>query len=235
MEAEGSMPTTVLLVSPNRLLNITLSSVVQDELELSCELCGLKRLRSLGQEACENPEISAYLLLMDYLGYRADVVCQAIREFQELASPVHRVSALFNVPRGIGIEHRVLALGARGVFYDDFDLQLFKKGVIGLLEGDIWFPRKILFEHIQHNVQTARSSEWPNNGGSSLTPREEEILLMIASGRTNAEIAGELSISSSTVKTHVYNIFQKVGVTNRIQAALWTAKNLGSGERVDLE
>lgn len=59
-----------------------------------------------------------------------------------------------------------------------------------------------------------------------LTPREIEILTMVASGAKNEEIANELYISPNTVKTHIYNIFKKINVPNRLQAALWAVKNL---------
>lgn len=61
---------------------------------------------------------------------------------------------------------------------------------------------------------------------SILTQREVEILTHVAVGATNEEIADKLCISPHTVKTHVYNICKKVGAPNRLQAALWAAKNL---------
>jgi DNA-binding CsgD family transcriptional regulator len=48
---------------------------------------------------------------------------------------------------------------------------------------------------------------------------------MVASGATNEQISDRLFLSRHTVKTHVYNIFKKINVTNRLQAALWAAKN----------
>ena len=51
-----------------------------------------------------------------------------------------------------------------------------------------------------------------------LTPRESEVLQLVARGRTNAEIAQDLFISVNTVKRHLNNIFMKLGVTTRIQA-----------------
>ncbi|MFH1935680.1 MAG: helix-turn-helix transcriptional regulator [Pseudomonadota bacterium] len=59
-----------------------------------------------------------------------------------------------------------------------------------------------------------------------LTPREVEILTMMATGATNANIADKLCISPHTVKTHIYNIFKKIDVPNRLQASLWATKNL---------
>lgn len=62
---------------------------------------------------------------------------------------------------------------------------------------------------------------------SSLTQREREILDLIAAGFSNKKIAAELFISPHTVKTHLHNIFKKINVKRRLQAALWAAQNLG--------
>jgi DNA-binding NarL/FixJ family response regulator len=56
---------------------------------------------------------------------------------------------------------------------------------------------------------------------SDLTPREREVLRLIASGRANKEIAAQLGISERTVKTHISNIFSKLELTDRTQAALF--------------
>jgi len=53
-----------------------------------------------------------------------------------------------------------------------------------------------------------------------LTPREEQILSLVASGKTNGQIAKEIFLSEKTVKTHVSNILMKLGVHDRTQAAL---------------
>ena len=54
-----------------------------------------------------------------------------------------------------------------------------------------------------------------------LTEREEEVLVTLARGRTNAEIADELHISISTVKTHLGSIMGKLGARNRVEMAMW--------------
>ena len=57
-----------------------------------------------------------------------------------------------------------------------------------------------------------------------LTRRETEILQRIADGKTNTQIAGELDISFETVKEHVQNALQKIGVSDRTQAAVWAVQ-----------
>lgn len=64
------------------------------------------------------------------------------------------------------------------------------------------------------------------NMEAPLTPREIEILEQIAQGASNREIAEGLFISHHTVKTHLHNIFQKINVNGRLQAALWAARHL---------
>jgi DNA-binding CsgD family transcriptional regulator len=61
---------------------------------------------------------------------------------------------------------------------------------------------------------------------NALTPRQVEIVALVAVGATNDEIADRLRISPHTVKTHLYQVFKKINVPNRMQAALWAAKNL---------
>ena len=64
--------------------------------------------------------------------------------------------------------------------------------------------------------------------GEMLTKREEEILLMVACGHDSRGISDKLSISSHTVKTHIYNIYGKINVNNRLQAVLWAANRLST-------
>ncbi len=75
-------------------------------------------------------------------------------------------------------------------------------------------------------LEKGREDRILRNEESLLTSREMEILTLISVGAKNEEIADKLFISPNTVKTHIYNIFKKIGVPNRLQAALWAAKNL---------
>ena len=65
---------------------------------------------------------------------------------------------------------------------------------------------------------------------SSLTPRELEILQLIVDGHTNQQIARTLGISEKTVKTHCSRLFQRLGVSDRTQAAVWAMRNLPNNQ-----
>ncbi len=131
--------------------------------------------------------------------------------------------ALFNVSHDQGIEKLAAYEGVRGVFYQDDSLEALQKGVPAILKGEPWFSRETLLKGLQELRPAAELLEFT---GTSLSPRESEILLLLASGLTNDEIAEELHISSHTVKNHISKIYQKIEVTNRLQAAMWAKKYL---------
>jgi DNA-binding NarL/FixJ family response regulator len=63
------------------------------------------------------------------------------------------------------------------------------------------------------------------NGGVELTSRERDVLLLVIEGLANKQIARRLQISEKTVKGHLTNLFQRIGVSDRTQAALWAERN----------
>jgi DNA-binding CsgD family transcriptional regulator len=133
------------------------------------------------------------------------------------------LAALFNLKHGLGIELEALRHRVRGFFYEDESLARLLKGVRLVLGGETWLSREILVEVALNGKGKILSTA---QGKSGLSPREVEILAMIASGANNKTISEKLFISENTVKTHLYRIFKKIDVPNRLQAALWAANHL---------
>jgi LuxR family transcriptional regulator of csgAB operon len=131
--------------------------------------------------------------------------------------------AVFNLIRGLRIEEELVTRGVRDVFYANALPDHVQKGIHGLLEGDIWISREIMSRFIPETGEAKRLSA---NEGSVLSKREIEILGLVAKGAINTEIAETLFISRHTVKSHLYNIYKKIKVTNRLEAALWANENL---------
>ena len=125
--------------------------------------------------------------------------------------------------RGKGFEKESIDRGIRGVFYVNEPLEVFAKGVNAIFSGEMWYPRKMISQCLLESKSSFRSSV---NSTAMLTTREKQILIEMASGSSNQEIADALFISLHTVKTHIYNIYKKINVTNRLQAMLWAAKYL---------
>jgi LuxR family transcriptional regulator, positive regulator of biofilm formation len=130
--------------------------------------------------------------------------------------------ALFNMMNGRSIERRAFMRGVSGFFYRQDSLAVVLKGIDALLQGEAWIPHRLLTELTLGRRNGAR----PEQEETSLTKRELDVLALIAGGASNEQIGDKLCISPHTVKTHVYNVFKKLQVPNRLQAALWAEKNL---------
>jgi len=169
------------------------------------------------------------LILLDCQGSSPAVLWPKIREISEVDSD-HFMTALFNVASKHQIRNELVSCGVRGVFFDNDPLTNLSKGVSAILNGEFWFSRELLVKCLFNSREPGdeiRLAEAAADGAASLlTLREKEILIMIASGVSNRKIAAFLGISTNTVKTHVYNIFSKINVPNRLQATLWAAKYL---------
>ncbi len=131
--------------------------------------------------------------------------------------------ALFNFSSEIDIRKDAVDKGVRGVFFKNDSPELIVKGINSIFCGELWFPRGLMTRFLLDSGKPPQDS---SPGNSALSTRESEILTHIAAGMSNHEIADKLCISVHTVKTHLYNIFKKINVPNRLQAALWAARNL---------
>ena len=134
-----------------------------------------------------------------------------------------QIIAFFNVDPDEQIEEEAMLRGVRGIFYVSEALGMLAKGVQAILNGEMWYSRKTMSKCL---LETNRNSLVPHDAAVELTHRETEILIEIASGASNSDIAKKLFISPHTVKTHIYNIYKKINISNRLQATLWVAKHL---------
>lgn len=131
--------------------------------------------------------------------------------------------AIFNLIYGTGVEKIALGKHITGFFYKNDNLDMVLKGIEKILKGDIWISRDILTEFAFTNIEQKLYYIQQN---TNLTQREIEILKLLSIGVTNEEIAEKTFITLNTVKTHLYNIYKKIKVKNRLQAIFWADKNL---------
>lgn len=132
---------------------------------------------------------------------------------------------LFNLRKDTGVELEAVEYGVRGFIYEDDNLEQMLRCISGVLRGEIWLSRKDMSAYIRSKSLPGKNGRGPALD-SQLTHRETEILGMLAAGNSNQEIGEALYISRHTVKTHVYNIYKKIDVSDRLQAALWATKHL---------
>ena len=116
--------------------------------------------------------------------------------------------------------HGALRAGARGFLLKDSGSDLLAQAIRAAANGDALIAPSVTVRLLEAFAGSNRSST-PAQPIDPLTSREEEVLLTVAQGRTNAEIAADLHISLSTVKSHLASLMGKLGARNRVEIAMW--------------
>ncbi|MDF2530735.1 MAG: DNA-binding response regulator [Clostridia bacterium] len=115
-----------------------------------------------------------------------------------------------------------MQIGATGYILKDSDSATLYKAIRDAYNGESYIQPKLAAELVKEFNKPKGVKIKPEN---ELTQREYEVLMLIAEGHNNKEIAEELFISEKTVKNHVSNIFRKINVSDRTQAAIYAFKN----------
>jgi DNA-binding NarL/FixJ family response regulator len=112
-----------------------------------------------------------------------------------------------------------LRAGAKGFLLKDAGPELLVQAVHAAADGDALIAPRVT-GRLLAALATTRSETAPEPA-EPLTAREEDVLVTVARGRTNAEIAADLHISLSTVKTHLSSLMTKLGARNRVELVMW--------------
>jgi DNA-binding NarL/FixJ family response regulator len=124
----------------------------------------------------------------------------------------------------------VLKAGARGYCHRDIDGPLLGKATDVVLKGEIWVGRKLI-PHLLEELTALteqRRRETPKRSDDRLgrvTPRERQIVDLLSAGASNKEIAKRLNVTERTVKAHLTTIFRKLGLSGRLQLALFALEH----------
>jgi DNA-binding NarL/FixJ family response regulator len=208
----------VHIIGPLKFQNKLMAWYLQENTGLTCAYS-----KNLNAESFSGPSgKKTCLILLDCLGNDLTGLWSTIRSFFDSGNKGYYI-AIFNMPTGQPFGNDLVKKGVRGIFYNSDPLPNLAKGVPAILNGELWYSRKDLMKCL---LDSDGDNEFALERRSLLTSREKEILILIASGISNTQIADKLNISRNTVKTHLYNIYNKIKVPNRLQAALWAAKHL---------
>lgn len=109
--------------------------------------------------------------------------------------------------------HAALASGASGYLLKDAEPEEVVAAIRAAARGDVFLDPRVTRQLAQEIVS-------PPTGLGALTSRERDVLILVAKGRSNQDIADELVISERTARTHVSNVLRKLQLTSRTQAAL---------------
>ena len=143
----------------------------------------------------------------------------------DIASLAERVAVVV-VTASERVEDALAAVraGARGLVFKRFAIETLMAALRTVLAGHVWLPPEL---------QSEMATRLREPTEPALTRREREVVRHVAAGLRNAEVAERLGITEVTVKTHVNNVFQKLGVRDRVQLTLYAIREglVGVGDR----
>lgn len=198
----------LLLYSAEPILAMGLESVLRQatgfDLLPSCTTIP-EVIESLGEN---EPE----LILMDLT---PAVTFTVLSELKQFMSQTRILLWVNSIPTELAFQ--AMGLGVRGILRKTLPTDLQVKCLQKVLDGDLWFEKALTDSFL-----CARRI--------SLTPREGQLVMLLSQGLKNKEIATTLMISEGTVKVYLSRLFQKVGVKDRFELALYGLKNLSTGQ-----
>jgi DNA-binding NarL/FixJ family response regulator len=209
----------VIVVGRSNLQNNLLADLVEQFSGCSCLLRSVQDLNGI-------PDSATTLVLLDIEGIPAPAIAASLESLS--AGELCRNIAVINADETVGFDQIVMWPGVKGIFFRETSKGDLIKGIQAIFEGDYWLPRKILCAHLERTRSSQRAVAVEVN---SLTRKEIETLKLVASGNSTHNIAHMLNVSPHTVKTHIYNLFRKIRVSNRVQAAHWALQNIEAVRR----
>ncbi len=215
---KASTGSALMCVAGNNIFNNeVLSGFLEAETGLPCYCIQYEKLSFLYDQLADE----TILVFLDCSTMGTPATCDQAC-ISESTKNDHCMVVCFNVSPDEKAESRALTQGIRGIVYDHQPLDLYVNAAKAVLEGEFWYPREVLENQIMaESPPTARMGA----SNDALTGREQEILTMLSAGMRNRDIAKKLCISPHTVKTHAYNLYRKLNVSNRFEATQWFLDN----------
>lgn len=209
---------TVFIVGSNSFTNRMIADFIEKEGGYNC--LSYYNLQDFKNDLAEHDTEADQLVLWDSQTQSLSDLWQTLSQETELW-PENRKVAVFNAPDNSNVGVDVLRHGGHGVFFQNDEPSILIKGIQCIFNGDLWVSRKVANRYIYRTRDRRRLNE-----SDLLTNREMEILSWLPLGATNEAIADNFNISPHTVRTHLSNIYNKLNVSNRFQAALWASEHL---------
>ena len=213
-ETHGIAPLRVLIADDQDLVRTGLGMILdaQDGIEVVAQVAD-------GREAVEiSRQLRPDVCLLDIRMPRLDGIeaTRLIAGPDVVDPPAVVVITTFDLDEYV---HGALRAGARGFLLKDAGPEMLVQAIRAAASGDALIAPSVTARLLEHFATSTMRT--PPAAAPELTAREEEVVRRVAAGRTNAEIADDLFISLSTVKTHLASLSAKLDVRNRVEIAMW--------------
>ncbi|HXY04278.1 MAG TPA: response regulator transcription factor [Terriglobales bacterium] len=201
----------VLVADSNQMQNQLLTSALRRRPEFSVNSCDLTHNAVLTAVAGN---------CIDVALLNADKDVSVVRSLHLAHSRVRKI-LLIESPDQNTVANALRA-GARGLFcFTDSPFRLLCRCIHCVFEGQLWISNRQLEFLIEAMSQVPSLRVVNHNGFNLLTAREEQVVALVADGLTNRDVARELGLTENTIKKYLFHIFDKVGVSSRVELVLY--------------
>jgi two-component system nitrate/nitrite response regulator NarL len=127
--------------------------------------------------------------------------------------------------KDVEAHRRAARLGAAGLVLKEHTAEVLLKAIKKVHQGEVWLDRSMMGSLLNEMTQAAEKIDPSDAKISGLTPREREVIALIAEGLKNKQIAERLFISDTTVTHHLSSVFSKLGVSDRLELVIYAFAN----------
>lgn len=219
--AATSAAVGVLIADSNRMQAQLLTSALRRRSEFDISTCQMEIISILQAVTTKLPHVA--VLSLNPSAHVSDTV-MTLRRFHLSHPQIPKVLLADTCDRELVVS--AFRSGARGKFsITDANLRLLCKCLLRVSAGQIWANTEQL-NYVMDLISEVPSLRVLNSrGGRLLTPREEQVVALVAEGLGNRQIAGELNLSEHTIKKYLFHIFEKLGISTRVELVLYAVNN----------
>lgn len=212
---------TVLIADCNRMQSQLLASALRRHTDFQIRACAMDSAALLQSVTSQRPHIA--LLALNPVQNIAESLA-TLRRFHLAHPDIHKILLVESFDRALVVS--AFRSGARGIFaVTDANLRLLYKCILRVAAGQVWINTEQL-NYILDLISEVPSLRVLNTTGKTLlTPREEQVVALVAEGLGNRQIAEELNLSEHTVKKYLFRIFDKLGISTRVELVLYAVNN----------
>ena len=219
MSAASAAPIRILLVDDHAVVREGVRMLLEGQSDLVLVAEAWDRAGTLAHLERERPD----LVLLD-LDLGGESGLEMLREIGA-ACPEARI-LVFTGVRDRDVHRRAMQLGAHGVVSKEKAASVLLTAIRKVWAGEAWIDRTMMSALLQEARQAPRRELDPQAARiASLTPREREIIGLIAQGNGTKRLAAELGVSEKTVRNHLVSIYDKLEVSDRLELAIYAVRH----------
>ena len=220
-QAATSDVINVLVADSNRMQAQLLTSALRRRTEFHVATCPMDTVSILQAVNSKGPRV--VLLSLNLPGSLPETV-MTLRSFHLTHPEIPKILLVDSCNRDLVIS--AFRSGVRGIFtINDSNLRLLCKCILRVSAGQIWANTEQLGYIIDLISEVPSLRVLNSSGAPLLTPREEQVVALVAEGLANRLIARELNLSEHTIKKYLFRIFEKLGISTRVELVLYAFNN----------